>query len=73
MAGIVGLRRRIAGCAASVQAAEISWALANGYTELHTSNEERNAPIKRLNARLGYRPGIERIYLVGPITGGLSR
>jgi hypothetical protein len=73
MAGIVGLRRRIAGCAASVQAAEISWALANGYTELHTSNEERNAPIKRLNARLGYRPGIGRIYLVGPITGGLSR
>jgi hypothetical protein len=55
------------------KATEINWALANGYTELHTSNEERNAPIKRLNARLGYRPGIGRIHLVGPVIGGLSR
>jgi len=57
------------GIAGALKAAEINWALANGYTELHTSNEERNAPIKRLNARLGYRPGIGRIYLVGPIAG----
>lgn len=61
------------GIAGALKATEINWALANGYTELHTSNEERNAPIKRLNARLGYRPGIGRIYLVGPILGGLSR
>jgi len=57
------------GIAGALKAAEINWALANGYTELHTSNEERNTPIKRLNARLGYRPGIGRIYLVGPIAG----
>jgi mycothiol synthase len=55
------------GIAGALKAAEINWALANGYTELHTSNEERNAPISRLNARLGYRPGIGRIHLVGPI------
>ena len=61
------------GIAGALKATEINWALANGYTELHTSNEERNAPIKRLNARLGYRPGIGRIHLVGPIIGGLSR
>jgi mycothiol synthase len=61
------------GIAGALKAAEINWALANGYTELHTSNEERNAPISRLNARLGYRAGIGRIHLVGPITGGLSR
>jgi GNAT superfamily N-acetyltransferase len=61
------------GIAGALKATEINWALANGYTELHTSNEERNAPIKRLNARLGYRPGIERIHLVGPIIGGPSR
>jgi GNAT superfamily N-acetyltransferase len=61
------------GIARALKATEINWALANGYTELHTSNEERNAPIKRLNARLGYRPGIGRIHLVGPIIGGLSR
>jgi len=54
------------GIASALKATEINWALANGYTELHTSNEERNAPINRLNARLGYRPGIERIHLVGP-------
>ena len=45
------------GIAGALKAAQINWALASGYTELHTSNEERNAPIKRLNARLGYRPG----------------
>jgi len=61
------------GIAGALKATAINWALANGYTELHTSNEERNAPINRLNARLGYRPGIGRIHLVGPIIGGLSR
>ncbi len=61
------------GIAGALKATAINWALANGYTELHTSNEERNAPIKRLNARLGYRPGIGRIHLVGPIIDGLSR
>ena len=61
------------GIARALKATEISWAVANGYTELHTSNEERNAPINRLNARLGYRAGIGRIHLVGPIIGGLSR
>ncbi|MGN6678711.1 MAG: GNAT family N-acetyltransferase [Streptosporangiaceae bacterium] len=61
------------GIAGALKATEINWALAHGYTELHTSNEERNAPIKRLNARLGYRPGIGRIHLVGPLIGGLSR
>jgi GNAT superfamily N-acetyltransferase len=55
------------GIAGALKATEINWALAHGYTELHTSNEERNAPIQRLNARLGYRPGIGRIYLVGPL------
>ncbi len=58
------------GIAAALKATAINWALANGYTELHTSNEERNAPIQRLNARLGYRPGVARIHLVGPISGG---
>jgi GNAT superfamily N-acetyltransferase len=57
------------GIAGALKATEINWALANGYTELHTSNEERNTPIKRLNARLGYRPGIELIHLAGPIAG----
>ena len=55
------------GIAGALKGTEINWALANGYTELHTSNEERNTPINRLNARLGYRPGIGQIHLVGPL------
>jgi len=54
------------GIARALKATEINWALGNGYTELHTSNEERNDAINRLNARLGYRPGDATIYLVGP-------
>lgn len=61
------------GIAGALKATTINWALAHGYTELHTSNEERNTPIKRLNARLGYRPGIGRIYLVGPLRSGRER
>jgi GNAT superfamily N-acetyltransferase len=57
------------GVARALKAAQINWALANGYKELHTRNEQRNEPIRRLNARFGYRPGIGRIYLVGPISG----
>jgi GNAT superfamily N-acetyltransferase len=55
------------GVARALKSAQINWALANGYTELHTRNEQRNEPIRRLNARLGYRPGIGRIYLAGPV------
>ena len=57
------------GVARALKAAQINWALANGYEELHTRNEQRNEPIRRLNARLGYRPGIGRIYVAGPISG----
>ncbi len=55
------------GIARALKAAQINWALANGYRELHTRNEQRNEPIRRLNAQFGYRPGVGRIYLVGPL------
>ena len=55
------------GIARAMKAAQINWALANGYRELHTRNEQRNEPIRRLNAQFGYRPGVGRIYLVGPL------
>ena len=55
------------GVARALKAAQINWALDNGYRELHTRNEQRNEPIRRLNAQFGYRPGIGRIYLVGPV------
>ena len=55
------------GIARALKTTEINWALAHGYSELHTSNEARNDPINRLNARLGYGPGDTTIYLVGPV------
>jgi GNAT superfamily N-acetyltransferase len=42
------------GLARALKAAQISWAIENGYQELHTRNEQRNEPIRRLNERLGY-------------------
>jgi len=66
---ISGVKRawRGRGVARALKTAQIRWAIANGYTELRTRNEERNEPIRRLNASLGYRPGIGRVYFVGPL------
>jgi GNAT superfamily N-acetyltransferase len=65
---LTGVRRawRGHGIAGALKAAQIRWARENGYEELRTRNEERNAPIKKLNDRFGYKPGIGRIYLRGP-------
>jgi len=56
------------GVARALKATQIRWAQANGYLELRTRNEERNAPIRRLNADFGYTPTIGRVYLKGPLT-----
>ena len=65
---ISGVKRawRGRGVARALKTAQIRWAIANGFTELRTRNEEQNEPIRHLNASLGYRPGIGRVYLVGP-------
>ena len=55
------------GVARALKATQIAWAKANGYRELRTRNEERNAPIRHLNAQFGYRPTVGRIYLLGPL------
>ena len=48
----------------------LSFALRRGFTEERRQvGLVRNAPINRLNARLGYQPGIGRIHLVGPVIG----
>jgi GNAT superfamily N-acetyltransferase len=66
---VSGVKRawRGRGIARALKTAQIRWAIANGFTELRTRNEVRNEPIRRLNASLGYRPGIGRVYLVGPL------
>jgi mycothiol synthase len=55
------------GVARALKARQISWAKANGYVELSTRNEQRNAPIRRLNEALGYRPSVGRVCMRGPL------
>jgi GNAT superfamily N-acetyltransferase len=66
---MTGVKRawRGRGIARALKAKQIGWAKENGYEELHTRNDERNAPIRHLNREFGYRPGIGRIYLRGPL------
>ena len=47
-------RRR--GVAGALKSAQLAWAKEHGYTRAVTRNEERNAPIRRLNERFGYQP-----------------
>jgi len=55
------------GIARALKATQIAWAKANGYEQLRTQNDERNEPIRRLNAEFGYTPAIGRIFLRGPL------
>jgi len=56
------------GIAGALKAAQIRWAKEHRYEDLRARNEERNEPIRRLNARLGYRPAPGLIFLEGPLS-----
>jgi GNAT superfamily N-acetyltransferase len=66
---LTGVKRawRGRGVARALKHAQIQWAKEAGYERLVTGNEERNEPIRRLNARLGYRPWSGRTLLKGPL------
>ena len=66
---LTGVKRawRGRGVARALKATQIVWAKANGYEELRTRNDERNAPIRHLDKEFGYRPTVGRIYLKGPL------
>ena len=66
---LTGVRRawRGRGVARALKATQIDWAKRAGYRRLSTNNEERNAPIRRLNERFGYRPGPALILFRGPL------
>ena len=53
MTGVLRAWRR-RGIAGALKRAEIAWAKQNGYVRLVTGNEERNEPIRKLNAQYGY-------------------
>ena len=69
MHDMTGVRRdwRGRGIARALKAAEIAWALDNGYERLETQNEERNEPIRRLNERYGYMVEPGSVTVRGPI------
>lgn len=50
-----------------LKAAQISWAIENGLTELRTGNEERNAPVRALNATFPYEPIPDVLLYRGPL------
>jgi mycothiol synthase len=58
------------GVAGALKRAQIAWAKGRGYERLVTGNEDRNEPIRRLNARLGYRESPGRIVMRGPLAEG---
>jgi GNAT superfamily N-acetyltransferase len=66
---VTGVRRawRGRGIAGALKRAQLAWAKERGYERLETWNEERNAPIRRLNERLGFRLAPGRVLLRGPL------
>jgi mycothiol synthase len=58
------------GVASALKRAQVAWAKEQGFQRLVTGNEARNEPIRRLNARHGYRVEPGRIFLRKAITGG---
>ena len=65
MHDMTGVRRawRGRGIAGALKRAEVAWAKREGVEVLETRNHERNAPIRALNERHGYRPGPGEIVL----------
>ena len=61
---LTGVKRswRGRGVARALKATQIAWAKAHGYQELRTTNEERNAPIRRLNQAVRL-PAVDRLDL----------
>ncbi len=55
------------GLATALKRATIAWALAAGLEELRANNDEENAPMRTVNARLGYRPLPDEIGFTGPL------
>ncbi len=68
---LTGVKRawRGRGIASTLKRTQIRWAKEQGFVRLTTMNEERNAPIRHLNERYGYRPEPGRIVLATALAG----
>lgn len=60
------------GLATALKRASIAWAVAAGLEVLHANNDEANAPMRTVNARLGYRPLPDEIGFAGPLAANSS-
>ncbi len=58
------------GVASALKRATIAWAIAHGLEALETGNDEDNAPMRAINARLGYRPIPDELTFRGPLAPG---
>jgi GNAT superfamily N-acetyltransferase len=67
--GMTGVARawRGRGIATAVKRATIAWAIANGLTELEGANDVINAPMRAVNAKLGYTPAPDEVQFRGPL------
>jgi GNAT superfamily N-acetyltransferase len=59
------------GIARELKNATIAWSIENGLTALETGNDEANAPMRAVNARLGYQPLPDEVLMRGPLFGGI--
>lgn len=59
------------GIAHELKNATIAWSIENGLTALETGNDEANAPMRAVNARLGYEPLPDDVLMRGPLFGGI--
>jgi GNAT superfamily N-acetyltransferase len=55
------------GVAGALKRATIAWAIDHDLAALRTTNDTANAPMRAVNARLGYRPLPDEIYFRGPV------
>lgn len=67
--GMTGVARawRGRGIAGALKRATIAWAIGHGLEALEGANDIDNAPMRAVNARLGYRPQPDEIGVRGPI------
>ena len=60
------------GIARVLKEATIAWAIDHGLTALETGNDVDNAPMRAVNARLGYEPMPDEVFFRGPLFSGAA-
>lgn len=58
------------GLATALKRATVAWAIRNDLTTLVTGNDEANLGMRAVNARLGYTPLPDEVFLRGPLFSG---